>query len=352
MVQISSKSAKDEARPPLWKVWLVAARPHTLTAAVAPCIAGSCATFYQTGHFPGFIAVLWASFCILIQLGTNLHNDYADFVKGADTDARVGHSRATQKGWLTPSQTAQASTVVLSGAVVIGVYFLLELQAQNKGKIDHFFLWVVITSVFNAFAYTGGPYPLGYIGLGKFSIGYMGLGDVFVFLYFGLIATGAIPYLHDRLINNPGQTSGECLERLFFSLDLQPSLTIAAVEVGFLATNIIVVNNLRDRNTDVHAGKRTLAVRFGPTFCRVQYTACCVATYVLVLLDYSLQQKNVESEKNFVRLWPMFSLPLARQEVVAIWQKDGAALNAHVGKAAMLQFVFCILLGAAFLRSP
>ena len=290
---------------------------------------------------------------MLIQIGTNLHNDYADCVKGADTDARVGQARATQKGWLTPNQTAQASTVVLMGALFIGVYFLRELQAvNNQQDVDHLFLWVAITSIFNAFAYTGGPYPLGYIGLGKFSIGYLGLGDIFVFLYFGIVATMGIPYLHDRLIENPGQPTEDTLTRLFYDLDRPSFLALAATEVGMLATNILVVNNLRDRHTDVHAGKKTTAVRMGPVFCRLQYTALCFGAFMLVIMDYQLKKAKDEHKQNFVRLWPLFAMPLARQGILAIWKNDGAELNAHVGKTALLQFVFCILLGAAFLRSP
>ena len=149
MVAISSKSVN--VRPPLWKVWLIASRPHTLTAAIAPCIAGACVTYYQSKHVPVGITTMWTLFCILVQLGTNLHNDYADFVKGADTDARVGQSRATQKGWLTPEQTAAGATTVLAGNLLIGLYFLHQLRKHNHGQIDGLFLFIVISSIFNAF---------------------------------------------------------------------------------------------------------------------------------------------------------------------------------------------------------
>ncbi|CAB9502699.1 naphthoate octaprenyltransferase [Seminavis robusta] len=355
MVAISQKSMVQ--RPPMWKVWLVAARPHTLTAAIAPCIVGSCVAFSETGHFPTQITSLWTLFCIFVQLGTNLHNDYADFVKGADTDARVGQARATQKGWLTPQQTAMGATAVLMGNLIIGLYFLWELKKHGKNnKIDWLFLCIVISSIFNAFAYTGGPYPLGYIGLGDFSIGYSGLGDIFVFLYFGCVATIAIPYLYHRTVVNPSESVADALHYLLLNPQ-KPTMPLAATAVGLMATNILVVNNLRDRHTDIHAGKRTLAVRLGGTFCRVQYTLQALASYLLVLLDYTLHeqlqqdQQQQQPEIKYIRLLPLLSLPLARKEIEAIWNTDGKALNSHVGKTALLELVFCILLGVALVKA-
>ena len=313
-------------------------------------------TYYQSSkqqqqeeRIPTRITFLWTLFCILIQLGTNLHNDYADFVKGADTDARVGQSRATQKGWLTPNQTAAGATTMLAGNLVIGLHFLNELQQHNGGRMDWLFLFVVVSSIFNAFAYTGGPYPLGYIGLGNFSIGYSGLGDVFVFLYFGVVATAAIPYLNDRIIEHPNQPIEACLRRLFTNPE-RPTLALICLEVGLMATNILVVNNLRDRHTDVHAGKRTLAVRLGGTFCRLQYTLQTLAAYVLVFLDFTLEHHRTGAE-TYIRLLPLISLPLARKEIFEIWKTDGADLNSHVGKTALLEFLFCILLGISLAMS-
>jgi 1,4-dihydroxy-2-naphthoate polyprenyltransferase len=345
MVVISSSSL--DQRPPLWKIWFIAARPHTLTAAIAPCIVGSSVTYAQTRQFPTKITIMWTLFCMLVQLGTNLHNDYADFVKGADTDARVGQSRATQKGWLTPQQTAQGATMVLIGNFIIGMYFLWELLKHNH-RIDGLFLFIVLSSIFNAFAYTGGPYPLGYIGLGDFSIGYSGLGDVFVFLYFGCVATIAIPYLHERTVQNTSQSIGDCLRGLLLN-NQRPTLPLAAIQVGLMATNILVVNNLRDRHTDVHAGKRTLAVRLGGTFCRVQYSVQALTSYLLVFLDVALC--NQQAFDKYIRLLPLLSLPLALKEIQAIWNTDGSALNAHVGKTALLELVFCVLMGVALIKS-
>jgi 1,4-dihydroxy-2-naphthoate octaprenyltransferase len=264
-----------------------------------------------------------------MQLGTNLHNDYADFVKGADTDKRVGQARATQKGWLTPFQTAMTASVVSAIGLLLGFGFVSNIQEGGSSTRTYAMIVVVITSVFNAFAYTGGPWPLGYIGLGNFSIGYSGLGDIFVFIYFGLVATLMLPFLYVACTGSDDHYDLEALLWAFVPY---------AVQVAVLATNIIVVNNLRDRHTDVDANKRTLAVRFGANFCRIEYGVMITTAYGLVLLDWK--------EHNFTqsRLLPLISFPLALNQWQALYKKDGMALNPHVGGSAKVQFLFCILL--------
>jgi 1,4-dihydroxy-2-naphthoate polyprenyltransferase len=336
----------------LWKVWFTAARPHTLTASIAPNIVaynagmallndvGSSSNNVQLGHFRS-LTLQWTAFCMLMQLGTNLHNDYADFVKGADTDKRVGQPRATQQGWLTPSQTATAAGGILLMGFGLGVSFLHQIwQAQGlakDGAIVHLSIttFIVLSSIFNAFAYTGGPWPLGYLGLGDFSIGYAGLGDLFVFLYFGLVATLTLPYLYFVSATTTQNTT-----------KIHSTLTAFlpyALQVAVLATNIIVVNNLRDRHTDVLANKRTLAVRFGATFCRREYLANLVVAYGIQLwmaLQYGV-----------VALIPMLTIPVAMKEWKAVCSKEGSALNPHVGGAAKVQLLFCISL-AVSIRFP
>jgi 1,4-dihydroxy-2-naphthoate octaprenyltransferase len=325
--------SKRSARPPLWKVWWVACRPHTLTASLAPVVVGYNAGMAEIqdidkGYFV-MLAIQWAVFCMLMQLGTNLHNDYADFVKGADTEKRVGQARATQKGWLTPMQTAMASSFVLGLGLLLGLCFISNIQG-DKWRTQAM-IFIVFTSVFNAFAYTGGPWPLGYIGLGNFSIGYSGLGDLFVFLYFGLVATLTLPFLY-------ASDTGSADQQLE---DLMWTFAPYAVQVAVLGTNIIVVNNLRDRHTDVDAQKRTLAVRFGASFCRTEYSIMVAIAYGLVLYDWVVHNYSLG------RLLPLLSFPLAWKEVQAVYEKDGGALNPHVGGSAKVQFMFCVLLGIA-----
>jgi 1,4-dihydroxy-2-naphthoate octaprenyltransferase len=289
-------------------------------------------------------------FCIFVQLGTNLHNDYSDFVKGADTKDRVGQARATQQGWLSPAQTAAAACGCLTAAAVI------PLTLPRQLIQDDVLIWfLTVTSIFNAFAYTGGPFPLGYIGLGHVSIGYSGLGDVFVFLYFGLVATLTLPYILARL-GGGGAVDGTLME-VSLRLDLLRqgplmACCVLALPVGFLAINIIVVNNLRDRHTDVLAHKRTLAVRCGATFCRIEYTVLLAASYAMcTALAWSprlayygtlLQYRPQESQPWM--LLPLLSLPMAWVQLEGVWNKEGSSLNAHVGGSALLQLLFCVLM--------
>ena len=341
-------SGDASERPSTLRVWAVASRPHTLTASIAPVLVGSCLAPLASPFAAPYVlsnCLLFATFACLVQLGTNLHNDYADFVKGADDERRVGQARATQRGWLTPAQTAGGATVTLVAASAIGLYLTISAgRASGTGSVDPTFTITVATSVFNAVAYTGGPYPLGYVGLGDVSIGYSGLGDVFVFLYFGIVATLGVPYLCLRSAGDGRPTS----ELLFLgdhaggsgeSGGLLTSL-LASVPVGFLATAIIVVNNLRDRKTDVGAGKRTTAVRFGESFARAQYAALAVGSYgALPFLAYG---KN----RPFLWLLPLLSAPVAIPQLraVAMGGKDGADLNDHVGGTAQLQLLYCFLL--------
>lgn len=320
----------------------------------------------------------WSFFCILMQLGCNLHNDYADFIKGADVDSkRVGQPRATAKGWLSPATTARAAGSVLLVGFGLGLRLVWRIHKLTDnggggngaaaGGAERSLSWptwptwwtlfVVVSSVFNAFAYTGGPWPLGYVGLSNFSLGYSGLGDVFVFLYFGLIATMMPAFLHtfgsgDE--NNHVTTTTTTLWWNTFQI-MMPY----AIQVSCLATNIIVVNNLRDRHTDVLADKKTLAVRFGATFCRIEYGFMLGIAYGLVVCDYwtccSSTMTTDKGDKNYhslVTLLPLLSFPLAYKELKAIYTKEGKALNAHVGGAAKVQFLFCLLLGLALCIHP
>ena len=229
--------------PSTVQIWLAAARPHTLTASLCPCLVAAAAT-----RSPWHCQLLWTTFCLTVQLGTNLHNDYSDYVQGADTANRIGQPRATARGWLTPFQTCAAACASLTITTLSGV--LLAWQTQ---QLDNMIVWFWMgTSIFNAFAYTAGPFPLGYIGLGNCSIAYAGLGDIFVLVYFGYVAVLMLPYLLENETDWTAQW-------------------IYGTQVGLLATNIIVVNNLRDRHTDVQAHKRTTAVRFGRGFSLVEY---------------------------------------------------------------------------------
>ena len=221
-------------------VWLSAARPRTLPAAVAPVLAAS-ALAWRDGDFVAPAALACLGFALLVQIGTNFANDYYDFVKGADTAERVGPRRAVASGWVTPVVMKRAMIAVFALAFVLG----LTLLCYGGWPL----LVIGVASIVCGVAYTGGPYPLGYNGLG----------DVFVFIFFGLVAVGATYFVQTGVVTSDAWIIG--------------------VGIGALAANILVVNNYRDVETDARAGKRTLVVRFGRTFARVQF----VVSHVLAL---------------------------------------------------------------------
>jgi 1,4-dihydroxy-2-naphthoate octaprenyltransferase len=212
--------------------WIEAARPKTLPAAVIPVTVGTAlaAAHRLANYGDAFICLLFA---LLVQIGTNFANDYFDFVQGADTPARVGPRRAVAAGLIPPRVMLAATALVLGAAFLVGL-----LLVRDGGWI---LLPVGILSIVCAIAYTGGPYPLGYNGLG----------DVFVFVFFGLVAVCATFYVQAGYVTS--------------------DVTACAAAVGLLAANILVANNYRDAETDGRAGKKTLVVRFGRRFAIWQY---------------------------------------------------------------------------------
>ena len=232
------------SRPGMLRTWVLAARVPTLPAAVVPVLVGT-ATAWSAGYFRlgPFVAALAAS--LLIQVGTNLANDYFDFRKGADTSARLGPVRVTQAGLVAPGTVLRATLLTFGLAALVGAYLVYE----GGWPI----LAIGLLSILSGMAYTGGPYPLGYHGLG----------DVFVMVFFGFVAVCGTA---------------------FVQLGHVPALAAwAAVPVGALATAILVVNNLRDRPTDARVGKRTLAVRLGRTGVLVEYVLLLAAAYAIPL---------------------------------------------------------------------
>lgn len=213
-----------DGRPSRLRAWILASRPRTLTAAAAPVLLGSgLALGRETFRpLPALVALVGA---LLIQVGTNLANDYYDHARGGDTEDRIGPLRVTQAGLIPPPTVRNATYVVLSLALLSGVY----LVWVGGWPI----LAVGVASLVCAVAYTGGPFPLAYHGLG----------DLFVFVFFGLLAVGGTYWVQ--------------------ALDLSWDVLLAGTGMGAFNTAILVVNNLRDLESDARAGKRTLAVRLG-----------------------------------------------------------------------------------------
>lgn len=285
-------------RPPTWKVWLLAARPRTLSAGVAPVLVGWAVARAEGGFVWGpALAALAAA--LLVQLGTNFANDWMDFEKGADTDDRVGPARAAQMGWLTVGDLRRATLVVLTLAGIVGA----GLAMVGGWPV----IAIAVVSLVCAVAYTGGPLPLAYVGLG----------DVFVLVFFGPVAVAGTVYV---------QTMRWPLEGL-----------VAGVAIGCLSTAILVVNNLRDRHTDARVGKRTLAVRFGAGWARAEYTAALLGAFALLALGWWL-------DGNPGWCLPVLAAPAAAARLRAVWTTDGAALNSQLGQTGQLTLLFSTLL--------
>ena len=288
-----------------WKIWVAAARPRTLAAAVAPVIVGS-ALAWRAGAFHGAAAAACLAFALLVQIGANFANDYYDFVHGADTGERVGPRRAVAAGLVPPAAMHQAMWLTFGLAFAVG----LTLVAWGGW-------WLVavgVACIASGIAYTGGPLPLGYLGLG----------DLLVFVFFGLVAVGATFYVQAGHVSL--------------------SVLLAAIAIGLLTVNILLVNNFRDVETDRKAGKRTLVVRFGRRFALGQLAAAHVcACGILVVLAlrglYSLTAGLLVAAILAIYAWQQWrSLREARDssQLIALLGWCGAYVTAYAVALAVL----------------
>jgi 1,4-dihydroxy-2-naphthoate polyprenyltransferase len=294
-------------RPSGVRIWLVAARVRTLPAAVAPVLVGTALAGYEGVFHPlRFVAALIGA--MFIQVGTNLSNDYSDARRGADTEDRLGPVRVTAGGLVPPGQVLVATYVSFGVAVLAGAYLIAVAGWQ--------LLIVGAASILAGVLYTGGPRPYGYEGLG----------EVFVFLFFGIVAVAGSYFVQVRHL------SWEA-----FAL---------AVPVGLLAAAILVVNNIRDIETDRRTGKRTLAVRLGRERARTMFATIVYASYVLAPISWVFGP---------LRPWLLLSwltLPVGAQVVRTVRNHvDGPSLNAALAQTGVLQLAFCMLLSAGLLLS-
>jgi 1,4-dihydroxy-2-naphthoate octaprenyltransferase len=290
------------------RIWVMAARPRTLPAALAPVFVGSAAAYYAIGsedfRVLAFLAALVGS--IFIQIGTNLANDYSDAKRGADTADRLGPVRVTASGLAAPRRVLYATWVAFAIAVGCGIYL-----ATVAGPV---IIAVGVVSILAGVLYTGGPRPYGYAGLG----------EVFVFLFFGLVAVNGSYYVQ--------------LERLDW---LPFGLSIA---VGALSTVILVVNNVRDVDTDRRAGKNTLAVRLGRERTRVVFVGLIGLAYVALAATLALEGGP------WLALLGFGSLALAPAAAKPVLTRtDGPALNGALGRAGALLGIFSLLVSAGLL---
>ncbi len=290
-----------EGRPPTWKVWLLAARPATLTASVAPVLAGT-ALAWRAGALR--LDVLGAALigAALIQVGTNLANDYFDFKKGADDGERLGPARVTQKGWVSPPAVLRAMVLAFVGATLAGV----QLVVIGGWPI----VALGLASIAAGIGYTAGRYALAYLGLG----------EIFVFLFFGLAAVVGTYALHGAPLTDAAPWA-------------------AGAALGAMASAILVVNNLRDRDTDVRANKRTMAVRIGATWTRREYAA-------LMLLPQAIAVAMAVTTRQWSWLAVLVTLPLTVSAVRSAYTLDGRALNPVLGQTAKLELLWAVALVA------
>lgn len=293
------------SQPSKFRAWVEAARPQTLPAAFVPvCVGGALAIHdHRFSWLPSLVALLCA---FLIQIGTNFANDYFDFKKGADTDERIGFERATAKGYISAASMRNATIITMGLAFILGLYLV-----WHAGWI---IFWLGVFSLIFGVLYTGGPFPLGYNGLG----------DLFVFIFFGIVAVMGTYYVN----------------ALHWSADS----FWASLAVGALTTNILVVNNLRDIEQDGPAGKNTLGVLFGENVLRWEYLimlllALAIPPHFYFRLSYS-----------WIIFIPYASLPVAAVLAKKIWTEENKQkLNDMLKHTAIYLILFGILFSVGIL---
>jgi 1,4-dihydroxy-2-naphthoate octaprenyltransferase len=306
-VAVSSTAGTGASSVSGVRIWLMAARPRTLPAAVAPVLVGTAlAGFGHVFHPLRFVAALLGA--IFIQVGTNLSNDYSDARRGADADDRLGPVRVTAGGLVPPKQVLVATYVSFGLAVLAGVYLIVVAGWQ--------LLLVGAASILAGVLYTGGPRPYGYEGLG----------EVFVFLFFGVVAVAGSFFVQVKHLHWEA-----------FAL---------SVPVGLLAAAILVVNNIRDIDSDRRASKRTLAVRLGRARTRTMFAGVVYLAFLLAPVTWLFGP---------VTAWVMLTwlaLPLAVGLIRVVQTRaDGPSLNGALARTGMLQLAFCVLLSAGLLLS-
>ena len=289
------------------RIWLMAARVRTLPASIAPVLVGTAlAGWAGTFHPLRFVAALIGA--MFIQVGTNLSNDYSDARRGADSEARLGPVRVTAGGLVPPNRVLVATYISFGVAVLAGAYLVVVAGWQ--------LVLVGAASILAGVLYTGGPRPYGYEGLG----------EVFVFLFFGIVAVAGSYFVQVKHLDWEA-----------FAL---------AVPVGLVAAGILVVNNYRDLDTDRRAGKRTLAVRLGRHRTRVMFAVIIYVAYLLTPVTWVFGP---------LRAWlflPWLTVPLAASIVRTVRNRtDGPSLNEALARTGMLQLTFCMLLSAGLLLS-
>ena len=287
------------------RVWWSAVRPATLVASVAPVLAGTAVAIHEGGIRPaaGFAALLVA---VAMQIGVNFANDYSDFVRGADTPRRMGPVRAAASGVVAPEQVRLAALVAFGVAGIAGLVLSLAT--------DWRLLALGAACLLAGWLYTGGPRPYGYLGLG----------ELFVFVFFGLVATCGTVYVE--------------------ALRVTPLALLAGCGIGFLATAILVLNNLRDIETDAAAGKRTLATRIGRDRTLIFLVVIVIAAFTVPIL------MSIFGFASAIVLLVLLAVPIAAMPVrTALVSRSGPSLVAALKRMAGAEIAYAMLLAVGLL---
>ena len=281
------------------KIWWMAFRPKTLMAAIAPVMIGT-AMAYGDGiqHFPSALLCLLGA--LTIQIGTNLANDYFDFIKGADTKDRIGPTRVTQAGLVKPETVRLSFIIAFTLSALICV--LLVMRAGWPIAL------IGIVSIISGIFYTAGPKPLGYIGLG----------DIFVLIFFGPVAVAGTYYVQ--------------------SYEMNMAVILAGISPGLISTAILVVNNLRDRDSDSQTGKRTLVVRFGQSFAHTEYLTALITASLMPVLIYGFMEDHLPILASSITMF--FAIPSIK---TVLTQSDGDSLNKALAYTGKLLLIYSIM---------
>ena len=296
---------KQKQQLSFFEKWYLAARPKTLWAAVGPVILGT-ALAYADGrfHWPSALAALLIG--LLIQIGANFANDYFDFVNGTDTHDRLGPMRLTQAGHIAPRTMKKAFVLVFALAFVLGLYLIW----RGGWPV----LLVGVLSILFAILYTGGPVPLGYIGLG----------DLLAFLFFGPVAVAGTYYVQALTLTTP--------------------VLIAGLGPGFLSTAILVVNNFRDRETDRRTGKHTMAARFSPAFSRFEYVLMILLAALVPVFLWLDLHRHAYAMATLLIFIPAFPL------IKTMFTHDGGpVLNEVLAGTGKLMLIYSLIFAIGWL---
>ncbi len=288
-----------------FKIWLLALRPKTLPAAIAPVLIGTAMAFGDgVHHFPAALVCLLAA--LAIQIGTNIANDYYDFKKGTDSVDRIGPTRMTQAGLIKPSAMKGAFIISFAVAVVLGAWLI-----QRGGRP---IAVIGICAILSGILYTAGPYPLGYIGLG----------EVFVLIFFGPVAVAGTYYVQ--------------------SYEMNMAVILAGIAPGLISVAILTVNNLRDIASDRNAGKHTLAVRFGRSFAVYEFLFSIIAASLIPVLIYCL----IDDHRAILACvcLALISIPTIK---TVLTTSDGPALNNALAKTGRLLLIYSIVFSVGWI---